>query len=654
MSWDQALDEIAQTILKLKDKHGPQCIASFLGRGNFEQSLWRMFTPVVEGFSVPNSIFMPLGSPNAFSVGSICHISHGLMAPITTFGLPGGMLQPDLEHADTIFIWGANPETDSPLTDFIRIQKAKKRGAKLIVIDPLQSTLAKKADQWIPIQPGTDMALVLGILRQCMVNNNLEKDFIAQYCLGYDEFALYFDAFTPAYTQRITDVPKEKIKELANIFSSPQGIAFLAYSGLEFCNSGAQAFRALFTLWALTGHLDVKGGMRFYLPTPVSFCKPKVTFPTDVPPIGMDRYPFFCELTKNGHFMEFPRAVLEEDPYKIRFLLIGGASILTNFPNTSLFTKALHALDYQVTVDLFLNADARYADMILPAATNYEITSLCGYPNESPFPWAVQYRRKMIEPVGESMNNYLIYAKLADRLGYGHLYPQTEEEMVRFVVKDLPFEYETFKASGQRGPIQLHQPSPQMEQEKKWQHGMLREDEQPGFPTPSGKWEIHSNVLKTLGHTPIPVYEPVAEGPDNRALAKQFPLTLNTGARIPSKFRSQHLNIPGLLKFQTSAEALIHPNDAGDRNIATGDVVWIRTPRGQVKFTAHVTSRIRPGVVEVNEGGGGPIQAKGWKGRNVNLLTDDANRDTISGFPVLKALLCEVEKSEEENCWVLR
>jgi anaerobic selenocysteine-containing dehydrogenase len=121
-------------------------------------------------------------------------------------------------------------------------------------------------------------------------------------------------------------------------------------------------------------------------------------------------------------------------------------------------------------------------------------------------------------------------------------------------------------------------------------------------------------------------------------------LTLTSGTRIQSTFRSQHLNIPRLLRRQPDAEALIHPVDAKLRNIMSGDKVKVKTIRGEVQFTARVTPDILKGVVEVNQGGGSPIQAEGWRHANVNFLTDDQNRDPISGFPVLKALLCEVEK----------
>jgi len=555
-----------------------------------------------------------------------------------------GVLHPEIEHADIIFVWGTNPATDSPFTDAIRLQKARKRGAKIIVIDPIKTAFAKSADRWIPIQPGTDAALIHGILNQCFKKDIIDREFGENFCEGFSELEEYVKSFEPDNVEQITRVPQQTILELTDLLASTKKIAYLTCSGLEYSNSGVQCSRALLTLWSLTGHLDVEGGQRFRFPTPTKFRKPDVAFPTDVPPIGMDTYPFYCQLTKNGHFMEFPRSVLDEDPYKIRFLLIGGASILTNFPNTALFTKAFQALDYLVSVDRFLNADALYADIVLPATTYFEITSLCGFPNETPLPNAIQYRKKIIEPIGEAMNDYLIYARLAERLGYGQLYPQTEEEMIKFVIADLPFDFEEFKHRSNEGAIFLNDGVPPQNEEKKWITGKFRRDGKPGFPTPSGKWEITSARLKDFGYNPFPAYEEVKEGPENKNLVKNYPLTLTTGARIQSTFRSQHLNIPGLLKLQPRAEALIHTDDAHQRNISAGDRIRVKTVRGEVHFTARVTSDILQGVVEVNEGGGSPIQAEGWKENNVNYLTDDKNRDSISGFPVFKALLCEVEK----------
>jgi len=180
---------------------------------------------------------------------------------------------------------------------------------------------------------------------------------------------------------------------------------------------------------------------------------------------------------------------------------------------------------------------------------------------------------------------------------------------------------------------------------EKYKAGLLRRDGKPGFETPSKKFEISSQLLKKYGYDPLPVYQEPSEGPiRSPELAKEFPLILTTGTRIQSAFRSQHLNIPGLLKLQDKPDILIHPEDAEPRGIRNGERVWVRTKRGRVPFYAKVTERIVKGVIEANMGGGGPLQPKEWKEANVNELTDPENRDPISGFPVFKALLCEVEK----------
>ena len=649
ISWDQALDEIAGVILDLKHRYGPECIASFFGRGHFETSLWQMLTPKEKGFTVGNSIFMPLGSPNAFSVGSVCWVSYGLMAPITTFGRPMGMLQPDLEKADVIFLWGANPATDSPLANMKRLQDAKKRGASIIAIDPLRGESAKMSDHWIPIRPGTDGALIFAIFHHCFRENAIDRIFGETYCEGFTELEAYVAQFTPSYVEQITGVPQSQIKHLGDIFTSSKRLAYLTYTGLEYSNMGFQSIRALMTLWALTGNLDIEGTMRFQTPPLPPFKKPEVRFPWDGgPPIGMDRYPLFCKMTKSAHFMEFPRSVLEGDPYKIRFLLVGGASILTGFPNTRLFTRAMEALEYQVSINLFKTADALYADMLLPATTYFESASYSVFPPLSA-PLGIQYRKQIIKPVGQAMSNYMIYAKLSERLGYGDLYPQSDEAMVRYVTEDCPFDFNDFKEKSESGPISVEGSSKTLSleitgNEKKWVSGDLRHDGKPGFPTPTGKWEIISTLLKQAGADPFPTWLNVKEGIQNDTLVKDYPLILTTGTRIQSTFRSQHLNIMGLVKRQPNAEALIHPDDAAKRNIKTGDRVLVETIRGKVDFIARITDNIFNGVIEVNMGGGNPFQVTGWRHRNVNLITDDENRNEVVGFPVYKAMLCDVQK----------
>jgi anaerobic selenocysteine-containing dehydrogenase len=315
-------------------------------------------------------------------------------------------------------------------------------------------------------------------------------------------------------------------------------------------------------------------------------------------------------------------------------LIILGGSIITAFPNPDLWRRSFEALDCLVVIDRFLTNEAFYADVVLPATTMFEITSYKRYPGH------LSFREKVVPPVSEARNDYLILAELAKALGYGDRYPQSEEAMLQFVFGKSPVPLEQLRSA----PEGVSLSSPPMVYEK-YKKGLLRKDENPGFETPSGKFEISSTLLSQYGHDSLPVYQEPIEGPiGSPELAKEFPLVLTTGTRIQSAFRSQHLNIPGLLKLQSKPNILIHPGDSGPRGIQEGDRVWVKTKRGKVPFYAKVTERITKGVIEANMGGGGPLQPQAWKEANVNELTDPENRDPISGFPVLKALLCEVEK----------
>ena len=233
-------------------------------------------------------------------------------------------------------------------------------------------------------------------------------------------------------------------------------------------------------------------------------------------------------------------------------------------------------------------------------------------------------------------------AELARHLGYGHLFPQTEEEMIRFALKGSGYTLEDVKAAG--GWVRI--PTPMMEY-KKWQKGGLRKDSHPGFETPTGKFEILSTILDEYGYEPLPKYIEPAEGPlGSPKIAERFPLVFNSGARPQTDFRSQHHGIEGLVKDTPEPVVEINVEDAEERGISSGDLVRVSTPRGSIPFRAKVTSDIMKGAVECMFGGGTQVGPKAWQEWNVNELTDISNYDKISGFPVYKALLCDVQRLE--------
>ena len=631
-SWDEALDLVADKLLAIREEYGPEAVASHSGRGAFEQSLLDFNADEL----VASKLLWPFGSPNIASVSSLCYTSFGLLAPLTTYGVRGTQLAPDIENSNLIVVWGANPATDSPPFMFERILKAKQKGTRIIAIDRMRSDIADRADLWVPLRSGTDGALALGLLRVIINEKLYDEEFVANWTAGFTELTDYVQAFTPQYVETTTQVPAETVISLAREIAAAKHATIRTYTGLEYSNSGVQTIRAVYILWAITGHLDVPGGLYINLPPQLPFDKPKFPRPQTRLPLGAEEYPLFYQLTGCAQFMEFPKAVLEGKPYPIKGLLNCGASILTSYPDTGLWEKTLNHLEFFAVIDRFMTRDALFADVVLPATTYFENTSYQLYPGY------IRLRQPVINPVGEARNDLFILASIAKRLGYGHLYPQNEEELLQRAFARKPELLEQLRSKPEGIAILVPE-----KQYRKYASGTLRPDGKPGFNTPSGKLEIASQLLSDLGYVPLPAYTEPTEGPlGSPALFKQFPLILNTGTRIQSTFRSQHLNIPGLLKHQPHPEILIHPSDAAQRGITDGDKVILSSPRGQAPFYARVTEILPPGEIESNVGGGGFIQAPSWREANPNLVTDFTNRDPISGFPVFKALLCQVRKAD--------
>ena len=633
VTWDEALDDIAKRLMHIREKYGASAIAMYSGRGGyFEDGIKDVFAVECDG-EVSSNLLYPFGSPNTASCSSLCYFSHGYIAPMTTLGLHEGQLKRDL-NTNLIVLWGANPIASTPPSTYKRILEAKKRGIRIVCIDPRRSGAASLADLWVPLRPGTDCALALGILNILISEGLVDEEFAEKWCKGYEDLKNYVRNFEPEKVEQITWVPVSKIKELAKLMGKVKPATFIFSSGIEYSNCGVQTARAIYTICALTGNFDVKGGVVAKMPPAIKRNRVILEPPSQVKPIGADRYPVFHKYSKCMQVMELPRAVLNEEPYPVKALIIHGASMLTSLPGTELWRKVFEKLEFIVVIDRFLTTDCLYADYILPATTYYEIES---YKRGDDF---ICIRKKVIKPLGESRSDYSICYSIAERLGYSHLYPR-EEELIDFALRDTGIDRATLESE----PFGIVVEGAPMKY-RKYEVGLLRRDGKPGFETPSGKFEIASTVLEEYGYDPLPVYVEPKEGPiSTPELYKQYPLIFTSGARLPYFFRSQHINIPSLLRLQPKPQVVMHPDDAASRGIEDGDEVYVSTARGRIKLWAKVTPDILKGVVEVNAGGGGLTQPKEWLEANVNLLTDPNNRDPISGFPVYKALLCQVEKA---------
>ena len=640
ISWDDAYTEITGKLNAVKREHGPEAAAIYTGVGTFELSLCDIFQPKGVAVSSASSVLFPFGSPNTMGVGALCYVSYGMIAPHLTTGKMLIDMFNDIENSDLIVVWGTNPATDQPPIEMRRISEAHARGASIVVIDPRKTQAARfSRSEWVPIRPGTDGALALGLCNVLIEEDLYDEKFVRDWTHGFDGFSRYVQHFRPNVVESITGVPAEKVVSLARRLAATKGASQLMYTGLEYSRSGVQSIRAALVLWALAGQLDVPGGRCFSMPGnsfPINRSG-HVTNPDTGPRLGRDRFPIYVKYRDEAHAIALPESVLEGKPYKIHSLIIQGASIITSWPQPEIWKKTLSALEFLVTIDRQFTADAAFADIVLPASTFFEGRSYMVY---GP---VFRIREQLIEPLGQSRPDYRIMTELAQRLGYGHLYPQGDEALLRHVLDGSGFSYEQVMEAG--GMVSA--PTRMMEY-RKWEKGLLRADGKPGFDTPTGKFEIHSNVLEEYGYDPLPVYTEPAEGPLSRPdLFEQFPLVFNSGSRSQNSFHTQHIGTKVLNEERPEPGVLMNTEDAEARGIKDGDRVRIRTPRGSVLMRAKVTDDIMPGAVDANHAGGGPLGPREWREANVNRLTDLDQFDPISGFPVYKCLLCEVEPTRD-------
>ena len=642
ISWDAAYEIIVDRLRTIKKESGPEATAIYTGRGSFDMALCDLFQPEGTAVSSASSVLFPFGSPNTLGVGALCYVSFAMIAPHVTMGEMYITMDTDLEQSELILIWGANPATDSPPLAHEQIKKARARGAEVVAIDPRRGETARQVGaEWIPIRPGTDGALALGLIQVLMEEELLDEEFVRNWTVGFDELAGLARHYRPETVADITGIGADTIRRLARRIAAARGACPVMYTGLEYSDSGVQAIRAVFSLFALAGQLDVPGGLTFRMKENIFPQNRTKLLPNpDVgKALGRDRFPVYSMYRGESHAIALPKAVLEHDPYPIRALMVLGGSIMTAWPQPELWRRTLAELDFLVSIDRYHTADSAYADLVLPATTMYEITSFMRY---GPL---FKIREKMIEPMGEARNDFLILAELAERLGYGHLYPQTEEEILSHALDGSGFTVEEVRRNG--GSVSVE---PVMMEYRKWEKGRLRPDGKPGFDTPSGKFEFTSSILEEHGYDPLPVYTEPAEGPlGSPHLTERFPLVLNSGARTLYDFRSQHHGAPRLSDHHPEPLVTINSKDAAARGIADNDMVLIESPRGQVKMRAKVTDDIMAGAIDANMGGGGPLGSKAWREANINELTDPEKYDPISGFPIYKTLLCRISRADVQS-----
>ena len=624
-TWDEAFTYAATLLKETADKHGGRSLASFLGRGVLGMPVGR----ILLGGRTP-SLMERLGSPNSFSVSSICNMASSLVTPVTTSGLNTRVMVQDIANSEYIFAWGKNPTTDDgPQMMIKNIKAAKERGAKLVVIDPRETGIGELADLWIPVIPGSDGALALAMLKLIIDSERYDREFVRDYTRGFEEFKTYLDSLTLEQLSSWCGVSIDMIEQLTDIFCSTEKISLVSYTGLEYQLSGIQNNRAIFTLWAITGKLDVKGAI--YLN-----CKNVPTFqlqelPTENKPVGIDDFPMFYKFTGYGQFCRFPKAVLEDDPYPIRALVLVGGSPMLTFPDTNQWREVYKKLDCLIVSDRYPTEDSRYADIVFPSCTLYET-----YKPVMGTDGKIELLDPVIEPVGECRDDALILAGIAKKLGVGDDYPENVEELKTWLCSSLPPFAGDFGGGGKNAERTY----------QKYKTGDLRVDGKPGFPTPSGKFEICSVYLEENGFTPYPEYRDIRSIPELNK--PEFPFTMTTGARSMHRMGVFGANLPGVAKVEPYPYMDLSPEDSKELNIQDGDWARVTTPFGTGVFKTRVCG-IAKHCIHIPHGGGSEYMPEAWCIGNVNELTSLDYNDPITGFVTMKSVPCRVEKSDHQE-----
>ena len=600
ISWDEALDTIADNLQKAKREYGAESVA-----------FWVAYTKEPRPYF--HRLTHAFGSPNYCTESSSCATS-AMLATYLTYGTHH---VPNQSPANCSIVWGTSVLNSKP-AEWPNYLEASKKGQRLIVVDPRVTKIATMADIHLQLRPGTDGALALGLMNVIINENLYDKEFINSWTVGFEGLKKLVQTYSPEYVEKITWVPAAKIREAAVLFATvkPAQIVTTANSTTHHAN-GLQNHRAIILLPAITGNIKVPeiDVTRNPVINDITLHERVENMP---PGVGSQRFPIWTKQIREMQSNALADQIDTGNPYPIKALFSAGLDIQF-FPNSLRMVESLKKLDFIAVTEYFQTPATKMADVVLPIASWLERPILqiqSGY---------IKLIEPAIEPVGESRSEWKIYSELAKRMGFGDLFWDGDfEKCVNHMLEPSGITYEY---------LRQHPEGIQLKPEE--QHSGRK-----GFPTPSGKIEIASSSLKEHGIEPLPEYNEPPESPLSRPdLAESYPLVLTSGARVLAYTHSQFRNVGRLRRLMPDPLADINPIDARLRGIHQGDAVVISSLRGSVKMKANVTDSILPGVVSTPHHW--PDEA------NINILADDKNLDPISGFPAFKSQLCQVRRCEE-------
>lgn len=651
ITWTQALDEIAEKLADIRDTYGAEAVATTGGTVRTDDWARRRFMNL-------------FGSPNSFHNALLCWIPTFMIETAVSGWSP---FMADMANSRVVVIWGANPGAATlpgmrALTDF------QKKGLKVICIDPRFTVTAAHADLWLPIRPGADLALALAWINVIIKDELYDADFVEDYCYGFAELAEHVEQFTPEWAAPLTWLDADLIRESARLYATntPGNIQWGTSLDQQGKPSGA-GIHARAIIRAITGNIDCPGGD--YMPGPsMEYIGDEELEANDAlsdtqraKQIGADTFKmcawpgykmisdislgtwgkaptaeWMCEANAPAVF----RAILTEDPYPVKALLVSATNPVNSYGNSKEVFAAIKKVDFMVTCEYWMTSAALYSDYVLPIAGALERPIVH---NNYGCATSIVAGQRAIYPLYERGSDYWFWQGLGLRLGQGQdNWPwQSEEDAYYDIIEPLGYDTESYDEFVEE--VGFYFPAPDFDR--------TREE---GFPTRTGRVELYSTVLEELGYPPLPQYCGPAENEiDNPELAEKFPLVLSAAGGFMPFHHSEEFNIKELRYIRPDPFMDINPTTAVALGITDGDWCWIETQRGRIRQRANVTQAVHEKVIFVQRGWWYPERDNpldkdpfGVLESNANVLTatDESQCDPISGTWANRGLLCRVYK----------